>query len=64
MRLLHTSGTLGDGFARKNTKKTTWPDAEAVAEAWESAGVWSSTPTIAAHVTPDDSRVTIEDALA
>jgi hypothetical protein len=35
---IYASGTLRDGFKRKNTEKTTSPEAEARADAWEEAG--------------------------
>src|SRR5450432_966874 len=33
-------GTLGGTFRRKNTKKTSWPEAKAVTAAWEAAARW------------------------
>src|ERR1051325_4323916 len=37
---IYASGTLGTGFKRKNTERTTWDDAKAVAHAWENADSW------------------------
>jgi integrase len=46
---IYASGTLKDGFLRKNTGYTTWEEAERQATQWEQAGTWSdpvpSTPT-------------------
>jgi hypothetical protein len=38
---IYGSGTLKDGFSRRNTKQTTWPEAEAQANLWEKAGSWA-----------------------
>src|SRR5712692_5665250 len=37
---IYADGTLGGKFRRKNTKQTSWPEAKAVAAAWEAAGRW------------------------
>jgi site-specific recombinase XerD len=37
---IYADGTLGGAFRRKNTKKTTWPEAKTVVEYWESSGSW------------------------
>jgi integrase/recombinase XerD len=37
---IYVCGTLDGSFRRKNTKKTTWPEAKAVVAEWESAGSW------------------------
>jgi integrase len=41
---IYASGTLGDGFRRKKTNHTTWPEAEAQALGWEQAGAWAAPP--------------------
>src|ERR1700722_7930979 len=37
---IYADGTLGGSFRRRNTKKTSWPEAKAVVSDWESAGTW------------------------
>ena len=37
---IYASGTLNGQFRRKNTERTVWTDAKAVAEEWESARSW------------------------
>jgi hypothetical protein len=39
---IYVCGTLDGSFRRKNTKKTTWPEAKAVVAEWESAGSWDT----------------------
>ena len=47
------NGTLGRTFKRRNTKQTSWPEAKAVAHAWEAAGRWrDDMVTPAASVQP------------
>jgi hypothetical protein len=41
---IYASGTLKDGFRRKKTDYTTWPDAEKQATTWEQAGSWGAPP--------------------
>ena len=38
---IYASGTLRGQFKRKNTERNTWPEASAVASAWESCGRWN-----------------------
>jgi integrase len=71
---IYASGTLRNQFKRKNTECSTWPEATAVAAAWEAAGRWdagatppprpSATPPAqpASEVAKPD-RVTIERAV-
>ncbi|HWQ52967.1 MAG TPA: tyrosine-type recombinase/integrase [Bryobacteraceae bacterium] len=69
---IYAEGTLGQ-FRRVSTGKITWPEAKAVAAAWEAAGTWdghlaavtASLPTAATLNTanPDES-VSIEKATA
>jgi site-specific recombinase XerD len=44
---IYADGTLGGSFKRRNTKKTTWPEAKVVVAAWEAGGSWdlSEAPT-------------------
>jgi len=50
---IYADGTLGRKFKRKNTKQTNWPEAKAVAHAWEAAGRWQDdSVTPAASVQP------------
>jgi integrase len=51
---IYASGTKSDGFKRRNTKKSTWPEAEAVANVWEQADSWDapSTPRIVTKAEP------------
>src|SRR5215472_12460333 len=37
---IYASGTLNGRFKRKNTERSTWLDAGAVASAWEATGTW------------------------
>jgi len=39
--LIHVSGTLGGMFKRKQTGKSNWDEAKAVAAQWEKAGSWT-----------------------
>lgn len=40
--LIHASGTLGGKFKRKQTGKTSWEEAKAVAATWEKARSWDA----------------------
>src|SRR5207249_8948578 len=63
--LIYASGTLADGFMRRNTGCWEWPEAERTAEAWERAGRWSAQ---VAEAKPDpteprvDSGASVEEA--
>jgi integrase len=69
---IYADGTLGGKFKRKNTKQTTWPEAKAVANAWEAAGRWQDdivTPAAPVQPTADSTAgasqgITIERAVA
>ena len=37
---IYASGTLRDGFRRKKTGDSNWPEAENQVKAWEQAGAW------------------------
>jgi integrase len=37
---IYADGTLGGSFKRKNTKRTAWPEAKAIAAQWEAEGHW------------------------
>jgi hypothetical protein len=39
--IIHVSGTLSGKFNRKQTGKSDWDEAKAVAEGWEKAGSWT-----------------------
>src|SRR5580704_2074554 len=39
---IYASGTLDGQFKRKNTERTTWPEAKAVVAEWETAGSWGA----------------------
>jgi len=39
---IYASGTLRGHFKRKNTERSTWPEANAVASGWEATGSWDS----------------------
>jgi integrase len=69
---IYASGTLAGRFRRKNTERTTWDEAEAVAHAWEDAGSWNGPgtvqqPAVKSDPVPDpgvsDNRITIERAV-
>src|ERR1700693_3054329 len=64
--LIHLAGTLAGTFSRKQTGKSDWDDAKAVAAEWEKAGCWNGQipiphPLPAANTPP---RVTVEYAVA
>lgn len=65
---IYASGTLGDGFKRRKTGSTTWPEAEAVVKEWEQAGAWAASlfgSVLKAELEPLNapSAKKIEDAL-
>jgi integrase len=37
---IYASGTLSGQFKRKNTERSSWPEANAIASAWEATGRW------------------------
>lgn len=63
--LVHVSGTLGRKFARRQTGKSDWVEAKALAAAWQAADCWEGNaapaPTTVAPDVPD--RTKIADAL-
>jgi hypothetical protein len=67
---IYASGTLSGRFNRKNTERTAWIDAKAVAADWDTAGSWDGPVKRAEQPTapappPDDAsppRITIADA--
>jgi integrase len=68
---IYVSGTLRDGFRRKKTGCTTWPEAESRVQAWEAAGAWAASSLRAtpkaepAQRNPNSALLkTIEDALS
>jgi site-specific recombinase XerD len=70
--MIHVSGTLAGTFSRKQTGKTDWDEAKALADQWENADDWDgqgkadepvSLPT-APPVFPDPKRVTVARAIA
>jgi integrase len=50
---IYACGTLGGKFQRKNTRKTTWPEAKAVVAEWESTGSWGSGEASTAPTEPE-----------
>src|SRR5579862_9833819 len=68
---IYASGTLGGQFRRKNTERTEWAEAKALAAAWELAQSWDGpAPASAALPAPPDTapeaktgRITIADAV-
>lgn len=69
--LIHVSGTLAGRFSRKQTGKSDWDEAKAVAAQWENAASWDgqgradeplSLPT--ATIAADPSRVTVARAIS
>lgn len=64
--LIHVSGTLGGKFNRKQTGKTDWDEAKAIAAVWEKANAWGDgTPQVSSPETPPatPSRMPIADAV-
>ncbi len=61
---IYASGTLADGFKRKNTGQYEWAAAERVAAEWERLGSWSlrATPSIATSEQQAQSRISVDDA--
>jgi integrase len=49
---IYADGTLGGQFRRKNTKQVTWPEARAIAGAWEAIGQWQDQATVPPPVQP------------
>jgi integrase len=63
--LIHVSGTLGGKFNRRQTGKSDWEEAKALAAAWETADSWDGRgePTPAPVTAPVPGRITIADAV-
>jgi integrase len=63
--LIHVSGTLGGKFNRKQTGKSDWEEAKAVAAEWEKATSWNGEITLPEPLPEltQPSRVTIERAV-
>jgi integrase len=65
--LIHVSGTLGRKFSRKQTGKSDWDEAKAVAAIWEAAQSWDGPAQIEAPAPqvpdPASGRITIERAI-
>jgi len=63
--LIHVSGTLGRKFNRKQTGKSDWQEAKALAAAWEAADSWDgkAEPPTAPVAAPVRARITIADAV-
>jgi site-specific recombinase XerD len=65
--LIHVSGTLGGRFSRKQTGKSDWDEARAVAAQWESAKCWDGPigfikEVVGTDTARDDKRISINDA--
>jgi integrase len=63
--LIHAAGTLGGQFNRRQTGKTDWDEAKAVAAQWEAAGSWDGKPKPKPEPAPAPAsrRITIDDAI-
>jgi hypothetical protein len=67
--MLYADGTLAGKFRRQNTKEILWPEAKAVASAWEAAGRWTGDPGASAPTppvsapAPESRQTTIERAV-
>ena len=63
--LIHVSGTLGGKFNRRQTGKSDWEEAKALAAAWETADSWEGRgePTPAPVTASVPGRITIADAV-
>jgi integrase len=66
--LIHASGTLGGKFSRKQTGRTKWDEAKAVAAVWETDKSWNGPARPEPDPILDDSnatsgRITIEHAV-
>src|ERR1700728_4335166 len=65
--LIHVSGTLGGKSSRKQTGKSKWDEAKAVAAVWEQAQSWDGPAPVGLTPAPAplaaDNRIRIADAL-
>ena len=66
--IIFCSGVLGGVFKRRQTGKSNWEEAEAVAAIWESAGAWESSGPVPAEIPVSSAadavlKVTIERAI-
>jgi integrase len=64
--LIHVAGTLDGRFSRRQTGKSDWEEAKAVAAEWESAGSWegrAKPKPEAPAAAPVSSRITINEAI-
>jgi integrase len=69
---IYASGTLAGKFNRKNTERTTWPEAKQMASAWETAQSWNGVvqqhacteSPVSAADPPGPPRTTIRNAMA
>src|SRR5580658_9476561 len=61
--LIHAAGTLDGKFNRRQTGKSDWDEAKAVASEWESAKSWDdrSNPPAPTVSVKSESRTSIED---
>ena len=69
--MIHVSGTLAGKFSRKQTGKTDWEEAKALAAQWEKADRWDGQGTtdnpVSLPIAPpasDPARVTVARAIA
>jgi integrase len=64
---IYASGTLDRRFKRKNTERTNWEDAQAVAAVWEIAGRWdidiAPTPPLPGSLVQSSAKITIERSI-
>ncbi len=64
--LIHAAGTLSGRFNRRQTGKTDWDEAKAVAAQWEAAGSWDGKPKPQPEPpapAPASRRITLDDAI-
>jgi hypothetical protein len=65
--LIHVSGTLSGKFNRKQTGKSDWDQAKALAASWERANSWDGKPAMPPAPEPQEAaqpkRITIADAI-
>jgi hypothetical protein len=57
---MYADGMLDGSFKRRNTKKTTWPEAKQIVTSWESPGTWDEStrplPPVPSEIEPPDAK--------
>jgi len=62
---IHVSGSIAGTFKRRNTGKSDWDEAKAVASAWEASGRWAGVPAQPLPVVPEVlGGITVERAVS